>query len=288
MKRRKIAVFLTTLLTASVLTTGCSFTKTVTGVVEDVTGTSGPTETLDSSSLDGIEFDSEEVDPNITAPVFDTDLGGAVNVLAGGSTSLSVSASAPEGDITYQWYSTNTNTNGGGTLIQGADQQTFSPDCSTPGTVFYYVLASAHVNGKVNMSVSSVAGVTVWAQGNWQKDETTGGYRYIVQADGSFPTDVTMEINGIVYTFNGEGYAVDEAGAYVTPADAPAAVTAASGDAQTEEAPAEQAPAEEVPAEEAPAEEAPAEETPAEETPAEEAPAEEAPAEQQTEDGAAQ
>ena len=264
MNRRKIAVFLSALLSVSVLTTGCSFTRTVTGVVEDVTGTSGPTETLDSSSMDGIEFDSEEVDPSITAPVFDTDLGGSVNVLVGGSASLTVSASAPQGDITYQWYSTNTNTNGGGTLIQGADQPSFSPDTSVPGTVFYYVLASAHVNGKVNMSVSSVAGVTVWGAGNWQKDETTGGYRYIVQADGSFPTDLTMDINGTVYTFNGEGYVVDDTGAYVTPADAPAE------EAQAEEAPAEEAPAEEAPAEEAPAEEAPAEEAPAEEAPAEE------------------
>ena len=58
----------------------------------------------------------------------------------GKTTTLSVTASAPDGANTlrYQWYKNDTNKNSGGTAISGATSSSYTPP-ETTGTTYYYV-----------------------------------------------------------------------------------------------------------------------------------------------------
>ena len=59
-------------------------------------------------------------------------------VCAGGSGVISTTATGT-GTVTYQWYSSTTNTNIGGTLIGSATSASYSPNATTAGTFYYYV-----------------------------------------------------------------------------------------------------------------------------------------------------
>jgi gliding motility-associated-like protein len=58
-------------------------------------------------------------------------------------------------DLTYQWYVNTTNTNVGGTLINGATNSTYVPSNALVGPRYYYVV----VNGLCGMSKSNISGV---------------------------------------------------------------------------------------------------------------------------------
>ena len=62
------------------------------------------------------------------------------NLERGKTTTLSVTASAPDGANTlrYQWYKNDTNKNSGGTAINGATSSSYTPPESS-GTTYYYV-----------------------------------------------------------------------------------------------------------------------------------------------------
>lgn len=76
----------------------------------------------------------------------------------GKTTTLSVTASSPDGANTlrYQWYKNDTNKNSGGTAISGATSSSYTPP-ETTGTTYYYVNVwsadatreSTHVNSAV-------------------------------------------------------------------------------------------------------------------------------------------
>ena len=58
-------------------------------------------------------------------------------------------------DLTYQWYVNTTNSNVGGTLINGATDSTYVPSNALVGPRYYYVV----VNGLCGMSKSNISGV---------------------------------------------------------------------------------------------------------------------------------
>ena len=62
------------------------------------------------------------------------------------------------------------------------------------------------------MSTSTVAEVSVWDNMYWQQNADNGGYQYICRDDGKYPTDVSIMIDGTLYMFNAEGFAVDQDG----------------------------------------------------------------------------
>lgn len=228
MKIKRIALFLSILLPISVFSSGCAVPGALSDFVNKVIGAEVPVNSVSTTSLDGILFDEKEIDTSIAAPTFDQDLGADYNVAIGSPATLEVSASAPEGQIRYQWYHTTTKVDGGGTKIEGATEASYSPESSEAGTSYYYVVAYAEVNQKVNLTVSQISGVTVWNEGNWQKDEAAGGYRYVIPGDGSYPVDLSMDIQGTAYRFDTEGFAVNENGEKITPADAPQQETEAA------------------------------------------------------------
>ncbi|MBO5521409.1 MAG: hypothetical protein J5973_07040 [Eubacterium sp.] len=273
MKGKKILAGGVLLVMTAALLSGCS----VSDIIGKVTGRSG-TDTAESVSVstEGEKLDSRIIDPTLEKPVFQEGMAGEKDVQAGTELVLETQASVTDGGvITYQWYSNNVSSNGGGTLLKDMRESTYRPDTSKGGTTYYYVLATNTKDGKVNLSTSDVYKVTVWEDMYWQQNADLGAYQYISRIDGKFPKAVSIVIDGAQYHFDADGFAVNENGEYIDvqtgqpiPAQTPAAAPA-------EETPAA-APAEETPAA-APAEEAPAA-APAEEVPAEAVPAEEAPA----------
>ncbi|MGI6088861.1 MAG: hypothetical protein ACOYBF_02540 [Bilifractor porci] len=254
MKGKKITLLLAAGLSMSVLLSGCSFaqfTEKLINIVEP----SASGQTVSGSTLEGEVFPDYIVNESIEAPTFTQDLSGTVNVEAGSQTTLTVAATASGGEISYQWYSNNVNANGGGTLIEGATEASYSPVIPAKGadasasaasaassssasvsadtsgeavvsssgtqadqtadntqTTYYYAVAINTVNGEVNMTTSQTIGVTVWDNMYWAQSADNGGYQYVNRSTGKFPTNTTMTIDGVEYTFNADGYIVDANG----------------------------------------------------------------------------
>ena len=72
----------------------------------------------------------------------------------GSATPLTVAATGASG---YQWYSNNTATNSGGTLISGATSSTYAPSTAVIGTLYYYCVVS---NACISLT-SNVSGAIV-------------------------------------------------------------------------------------------------------------------------------
>jgi large repetitive protein len=77
----------------------------------------------------------------------------------GVATPLTVTYTNGTGTGTYQWYSNSTNSNFGGTLINGATTDTYIPSTSTIGTTYYYCVISP--SGSCSDLFSNPATVTV-------------------------------------------------------------------------------------------------------------------------------
>ena len=102
---------------------------------------------------------------------------------------LSVVASVANGTISYQWYSQDTNSNSGGTEIEGATGYTYSPPTSSVGTKYYYVVLTNTVTigseSRTATVASDAAKVTVLALVNAATPSIT-----------EQPSDVTVNIGG--------------------------------------------------------------------------------------------
>ena len=79
-----------------------------------------------------------------------------------GTRSLSVTATGGTPSLTYQWYSNNSNSTSGSTLIGSATNATYTPPSSSAGTKYYYCVVSASGNGCTSVT-SSIVLVTVVA-----------------------------------------------------------------------------------------------------------------------------
>jgi len=78
---------------------------------------------------------------------------GDINVLQWTAANLAVSASGT-GDLSYQWFSNNTDSNHHGSLIPGATGSTYTVPTSEIGTTYYYC---AVINTKTTSGVHTVA-----------------------------------------------------------------------------------------------------------------------------------
>ncbi|SHO65400.1 glycine-rich domain-containing protein, partial [Algoriphagus zhangzhouensis] len=105
-----------------------------------------------SGTCDGPQFTiTITVDP-ITAITTQPDTMGEVECFGDGFSEISVSAIG--GDLTYQWYSTSTPINSGGTAVSGATSANFTPPSTTLGSNYYYVV----VTGNCGIESSDVSG----------------------------------------------------------------------------------------------------------------------------------
>lgn len=97
----------------------------------------------------------ENVTPSITGPEDATYTYGQT------PPTLSVTASATtEGTLTYQWYSSTTDSNRDGTAISDETGSTYTPTLSGFGTTYYYCVVTNTYNGREFTATSDVAAVT--------------------------------------------------------------------------------------------------------------------------------
>ena len=86
------------------------------------------------------------------------------------ATALSVAASVNDGgSLTYQWFSNTTNSTEGGTAIDGATEESYTPDTNTVGDLYYYCVVTntnMGANGTPTaVATSTTAKVTVTPNG---------------------------------------------------------------------------------------------------------------------------
>lgn len=107
----------------------------------------------------------KEVEPEVPVakPELVTNLSSSVTYKTGDEAApLTVEATtSDEGEITYQWYQSLTNTNGGGTIIEGATESGYTPSTKEEGTVYYYVVATSTIKTSTNRVTSETAEVIV-------------------------------------------------------------------------------------------------------------------------------
>lgn len=277
MKAKSILAICILLGCAACMLTGCSVTKTIGKLIGRDTESTEAAETA-SQTQEGERVGVIIIDTSLEKPVFQEGLAGEKDVQAGSDAVLEVQATVNDGGVvSYQWYSNNVASNGGGTVLTDATESSYHPNTENGGIMYYYVLAANNKDGKVNLSTSEVYKVTVWADMYWQQNADLGAYQYISRTDGKYPKAVSMTIDGTDYHFDAEGFAINEEGKYI---DVQTGEVITLPGTAAEETPAPEAAPEAAPAEAAPPAEPAAEEAPAQEAPAEEAPAQEAPAEE--------
>jgi len=168
-----------------------------------------------------------KVDESVEKPVFANEMGDPVTYGKNGTAEpLTVEASVSDGgELTYQWYRNNVDSNGGGTEIEGAVESTYTPSTEEPGTTYYYVVVTNTVGEGIQLSASATKCVTVTeeeaapeetvtaeetpqeeipdAQGTWQKNDNGWWFQY---ADGTYPVSKWEKIEGKRYIFDESGY----------------------------------------------------------------------------------
>lgn len=199
------------------LMAGCSFRETL-SVLWDGADTKEEEDDTSSESLDGYI-----IDDTVEKPVLNTELGDAVTYdLNAQAEPLVMEASVSDGGtLSYQWYRNNVDSNGGGTAIEGATENTFTPPTDVSGISYYYVVVTNSIGKRIQLvtsgtkcvSVSETEGVlqaeTVEdtaqeaAAGSWVQDENGWYYQY---ADGSRPVAQWANIDGENYAFDENGY----------------------------------------------------------------------------------
>ena len=213
MKGKKITGLVAACATAAMLLSGCSFDSGMQSIVSFVMkgeNTGNGESVVSSSSESGIPVNTKKFDSSLQEPTFTQDLSGTINVTTGTKVTLQVIAGVGDGGtVGYQWYSNNVESNAGGTLIEGATGSSYTPDTSKKGKTFYYVVAVNDHGNAINESTSQCEGVAAWENMYWQQDADNGGYQYLNHDDGTYPSNSTMEIDGVTYTFDENGYAVD-------------------------------------------------------------------------------
>lgn len=201
---------------------GCSFKETLSVLWN---GDEGKKEDDDSSSA---KLEGFIVDESVEKPVLNSELGEAVTYdLNAQAEPLVMEASVSDGGVlSYQWYRNNVDSNGGGTAIEGATENTFTPPTDVPGITYYYVVVTNTVGNKIQLVTSSTKCVSVSetegilqaepadetaedasqdtaAAGSWVQDENGWYYQ---RADGSRPVAQWENIEGENYAFDENGY----------------------------------------------------------------------------------
>lgn len=214
MRKRNTAFWLAIGLGCMTFLSGCSVTETMDKVI-GTTVEEVPLEQEEQTEVIDKE-EVKEVDSSVEQPVFTTNLEG--NLTCGVNAevpALQVAAEVSDGGtVTYQWYQNSTNSNGGGVRLEGATAAEYTPDVSAEGTSYYYVVATNTVDGKINMTTSNTMEVTVregeqtYLNGElvgagWVKNDRGWWYQ---KADGTYPANCWMEIDGQWYLFDQDGY----------------------------------------------------------------------------------
>ncbi len=201
MRKRNKSTLTVLFLIGAFALSGCSSSK----ISDKITGdTDKAIEESDSKAKKDEKKDTKKVDGSLEKPNFTANLEGQVQYVVGKEADpLTVEASVGDGGtISYQWYSNNVNSNGGGEQVEGQTQNTYVPDTSAEGTRFYYVVATNTKEDSISKSTSATVEVQILPEGSWVED---GGYKKYKLQDGSFVTNAWKDIGGKHYLFDENG-----------------------------------------------------------------------------------
>lgn len=195
MKRSKALRCAALGIAAAISLSGCSLVDSITDV--DITSAES------TSGTSAVEV--RELNTAIEAPAFTVSLPSSFTTVTDCAFGLDGTAAVSDGGtVTYQWYVNNVNSNGGGTPIEGATDAAYVPPTSETGIKFYYVVATNEHDGEYNMTTGNVCQVEVIQRGEWTTDEF-GGVRWLA-ADGTYPSNKIVYIDGNDYLFQESGY----------------------------------------------------------------------------------
>lgn len=199
MRIGKLSTLAAVCLVGTMMLSGCSLS----GTMDKILGHTEKVVDQEATST-SVKKDVKTVDPNIEKPTFTANLEGSIQFAVGAeATPLTVEAVVNDGGtITYQWYTNNVNTNGGGGKIDGQTQNTCIPDTSEEGTRYYYVVATNNKGNSISKSTSTVVEVKIVPEGNLVDEE---GVRRFQLFDGSYATSVWKDIDGQRYAFDENG-----------------------------------------------------------------------------------
>ena len=143
------------------------------GVADQIVGNTN----TDQEAQEEEEQEEEEVvqepEVEVAKPELTTNLSGSVTYKVGDTAkALTVEATTSDGGtITYQWYQSSTNKNGGGTPIDGATENTYVPSTKEEGTMYYYAVATSTIGNSSNGVTSDTAEVIVSSAEDTQENE---------------------------------------------------------------------------------------------------------------------
>ena len=134
--------------------TGCSGEKVMDKVLEK---TDPKPDNTEKSSEEEDENKTQEPEVEVAKPELTTNLSGSVTYKTGDKAeALKVEAkTSDKGVITYQWYQSQTNTNGGGTPVEGETKNTFTPPTGEAKTMYYYVVATSTIIKRIPAEVGA-------------------------------------------------------------------------------------------------------------------------------------
>ena len=185
MRKRNTAFWLAIGLGCMTFLSGCSVTETMDKVI-GTTVEEVPLEQEEQTDVIDKE-EVKEVDSSVEQPVFTTNLEG--NLTCGVNAevpALQVAAEVSDGGtVTYQWYQNSTNSNGGGVRLEGATAAEYTPDVSAVREG-----EQTYLNGEL-------------VGAGWVKNDRGWWYQ---KADGTYPANCWMEIDGQWYLFDQDGY----------------------------------------------------------------------------------
>ncbi len=98
--------------------------------------------------------------------------------------------------MTYQWYSNTTQSNSGGTPIDGATSSTNTPATSNAGTTYYYCVVTNSC-GSISSSVSGaiiVNNVPELSINDVLVNENDGTAQFTASLSQAIPCDVTFDV----------------------------------------------------------------------------------------------
>lgn len=157
-----------------ILTLGClAFSMTACKAEHVLDKVLEKTDSQKTEEKDTEKAESTEPKIEVAKPEITTNLSGSVTYKKGDTAEpLTVEAASSDGGtITYQWYQSLTNTNGGGTVIEGETESTFTPPTQEEGTMYYYAVAISTIETSTNRVTSDTKEVIVTADAEETKAE---------------------------------------------------------------------------------------------------------------------